>query len=167
MSTKELPLDDPRFVKFMSGCPVRWQGDHGFLQWATALYELGAAGGFPALPTPVLTALAPDNGAPNTDITLTITGTDFDALATVNVGIAFGLLPSSVTPTELSALLEAVNVAQPGTLGVSVKNPDGQVSNVLDFTVLEPARTERVAVGPPAHREDKPEQSRDEHGRFN
>jgi hypothetical protein len=162
MSTKELPLDDPRFVNFMAGCPFRWQGDHGVLQWLGALYDLGAAGGFPALPTPVITALAPDNGPANTDITIGITGTDFDSLATVNVGIAFGLLPASVTPTELSVLVEAVNVAQPGTLGVSVKNPDGQVSNVLDFTVLDPSKT--VAQPQP---EDKPERSRDEHGRFN
>jgi len=135
MSTKSaLPLDDPRFIKFMSGCPNRWQGDHGFLQWMQALYDLGAAGGFPALPTPVLTALAPDTGPANTDITLGLTGTDFDSLASVNIGSAYGLIPSSITPTELSVLVEAVNIAQPGTLGVSVKNPDGQVSNAMDFT---------------------------------
>jgi hypothetical protein len=134
MSTKTLPLDDPRFVNFMSGCPVRWQGDHGFLQWLEALYDLGAAGGFPALPTPVLTALAPDTGPANTDITVSLTGTDFDPLCSVNIGSAFGLIPVSVTPTELSVLVEAVNIALPGTLGVSVKNPDGQVSNAIDFT---------------------------------
>jgi hypothetical protein len=134
MSTKELPLDDPRFVKFMSGCPFRWQGDHGALLWLQDLYDLGAAGGFPALPTPVLTALSPDTGPANTDITVGLTGTDFDSLCSVNIGTAFGLLPSSVTPTELSVLVEAVNIALPGTLGVSVKNPDGQLSNAVDFT---------------------------------
>jgi hypothetical protein len=162
MSTKELPLDDPRFIKFMSGCPVRWQGDHGFLQWLTALYDLGAAGGFPALPAPVVEALVPDTGPANADITLGITGTDFDSLCTVNIGSAFGLVPSSVTPTELSVLVEAVNIAQAGTLGVSVENPDGQVSNALDFTALDSGKTAGAAG-----EEDKPERSRDEHGRFN
>jgi hypothetical protein len=127
-------LDDPRFTQFMAGCPTSWQGDHGFQQWMQGLYDLGAAGGFPALPTPVLTAIAPTSGPANTDITLELTGTDFDPLATVNIGIAFGLVPTSVTPTELSVLVEAANIAEPGTLGLSVKNPDGQVSNVLDFT---------------------------------
>jgi len=135
MSTKALPLDDPRMVKFMSGCPVRWQGDHGMMQWLGDLYDLGGAGGFPALPVAVLTALAPNTGPANTDITVQITGTGFDPLASVNIGIAYGLIPSSVSPTELSVVVGAVNVAQAGTLGVSVKNPDGQVSNVLDFTV--------------------------------
>jgi hypothetical protein len=162
MSTKELPLDDPRFINFMASCPVRWQGDHGFLQWLQALYDLGAAGGFPALPTPVLEALSPDTGPANTDITVGIAGTDFDPLATVNIGAAFGLVPTSSTPTELSVLVEAVNIALPGTLGVSVKNPDGQVSNALDFTVLDSGKTAMGAV-----EEDKPERSRDEHGRFN
>jgi IPT/TIG domain len=136
MSTaKELPMDDPRFVNFLAGCPFRWQGDHGALQWLQSLYDLGAAGGFPALPTPTISALSPDTGPANTDVTISITGTDFDPLATVNIGVAFGLLPTSVTPTELFVLVQAVNIAEAGTLAVSVKNPDGQVSNTLDFTV--------------------------------
>ena len=135
MSTKELPLDDPRFITFMAGCPFGWQGDHGVMQWLQAFYDLGAAGGFPALPTPVADALAPDTGPAGVDITVSITGADFDSLATVNIGTAFGLIPTSVTPTELSVLVEAINIAQPGTLPISVKNPDGQVSNALDFTV--------------------------------
>jgi hypothetical protein len=139
MSTP-LPVDDPRFAQFMAGCPSSWQGDHGFQQWMQGLYDLGAAGGFPALPTPVLSAIAPDTGPANTDIALTLSGTDFDPLATVNIGIAFGLVPSSVTPTEISVLVQAGNIAEPGTLGVSVTNPDGQVSAVVDFTVSNPAR---------------------------
>jgi hypothetical protein len=136
MSTKSaLPLDDPRFSQFMAGCPSTWQGDHGFQQWMQGLYDLGAAGGFPALPAPTITALTPDTGPANTDTPILITGTDFDPLATVNIGVAFGLVPTSVTPTELSVLVEAANIAEPGTLAVSVKNPDGQVSNAMDFTI--------------------------------
>jgi hypothetical protein len=150
MSTKTpLPLDDPRFTQFMAGCPSAWQGDHGFIQWMQGLYDLGAAGGFPALPTPVLDAIAPSSGPANTDIALTLTGTDFDPLASVNIGIAFGLVPTSVSPTQISVLVQATNIAEPGTLGVSVKNPDGQVSAVIDFTVLDPAATRREPAPEP------------------
>jgi hypothetical protein len=135
MSTKTLPLDDPRFVKFMSGCPFRWQGDHGALLWLQDLYDLGAAGGFPALPAPVLDALAPDTGPANTDITLALTGSGFEDGATVNIGVAHSLVPSSLTATDLSVVVEAVNIAEPGTLPVSVQNWDGQVSSAIDFVV--------------------------------
>jgi hypothetical protein len=159
MSTKTLPLDDPRFINFMAGCPVRWQGDHGFLQWLQALYELGAAGGFPALPAPVLETLSPVTGPANADITLSITGSGFESGASVNIGVAHSLVPTNITPTELSVLVDAINIAEPGVLPVSVKNWDDQLSNELDFAVLDPAII--VAL------EDKPERSRDEHGRFN
>jgi len=135
MSTKTLPLDDPRFVNFMAGCPFRWQGDHGALQWLQSLYDLGAAGGFPPLAVPVLSALSPDTGPAGADITVVITGTDFVAGSTVNIGTAHSLVPTNLTSTELEVVFGAVNIAEPGTLAVSVTNVDGQVSNSLDFVV--------------------------------
>jgi hypothetical protein len=38
----DLPVDDPEFISFMAGCPVRWPGDHGFIQWVHELYDKGA-----------------------------------------------------------------------------------------------------------------------------
>jgi hypothetical protein len=122
---------DQEFINFLASCPVRWQGDTGFQNWCKTL----AAGGPSPAPAPVITALAPATGPANTDITVVITGTGFDAGATVNIGSAFGLVPTSNTPTELSVLVQAVNIAQPGTLPVSVQNWDGQVSNAIDFVV--------------------------------
>jgi hypothetical protein len=122
---------DQEFVNFLAGCPVRWQGDTGFQNWCKTL----AAGGPTPAAAPVITALSPSTGPANTDVTVNITGSGFDSGATVNIGSAFGLVPTSNTPTELSVLVQAVNITQAGTLAMSVKNGDGQVSNTLDFTV--------------------------------
>jgi hypothetical protein len=86
-------------------------------------------------PPPTVTALNPATGPANADITVAITGTGFGAGATVNIGTAHSLVPTNITPTDLTVLVAAVNIAQPGILPVSVKNADGQTSNVLDFTV--------------------------------
>jgi hypothetical protein len=82
-----------------------------------------------------VTALNPNTGPANADVTVNITGAGFDPGATVNIGTAYGLIPSSATATNLSVLIAAVNIAFPGTLPVSVKNGDGQYSAPLDFTV--------------------------------
>jgi hypothetical protein len=84
---------------------------------------------------PTVTALNPATGPANTDITVSITGTGFNTGATVNIGTAHSLVPTNITPTDLTVLVAAVNIAQPGTLPMSVRNADGQTSNVLDFTV--------------------------------
>jgi hypothetical protein len=86
-------------------------------------------------PAPTVTALNPATGPANTDITVSITGTGFNTGATVNIGTAHSLVPTNITPTDLTVLVAAVNIAQPGILPVSVKNADGQTSNALDFTV--------------------------------
>jgi IPT/TIG domain len=85
---------------------------------------------------PAITALNPVTGAAGADITVNITGTGFDAGATVNVGVAHSLVPTSSAPTALSVLFSgASHIQYPGVLPVSVTNADGQVSNALDFTV--------------------------------
>jgi hypothetical protein len=112
-------------------CPGSYGGDNAFFGWLYDFY-LAAGGGLPA---PTLTALNPSTGPANADVTVDITGTGFDAGATVNIGTAYGLVPTSATATNLSVLIKAVNIAFPGTLPVSVKNGDGQYSAPLDFTV--------------------------------
>ena len=87
-------------------------------------------------PPPTVTALNPATGPAATDITVDITGTGFAAAATVNIGVAHSLPAISITPTNLSVLFSGeFHIQYPGVLPVSVKNPDGQVSNTLDFTV--------------------------------
>jgi hypothetical protein len=88
----------------------------------------------PAAPPPAITTLTPATGPANTDITVDITGTGFDSGATVNIGTAHSIAPSNITPTDITVLIKAVNIAAAGTLAVSVTNGDGQVSNALDFT---------------------------------
>jgi hypothetical protein len=90
----------------------------------------------PLAEPPAITALSPDTGLAAADITVDITGTGFAAGATVNIGVAHSLVPASITATDLSVLFSgAAHIAYPGVLPVSVKNPDGQVSNALDFMV--------------------------------
>jgi IPT/TIG domain len=90
----------------------------------------------PQAPAPTITALNPNTGPANADITVAITGTGFDSAPTVTIGAAYGLVPSIVTPTDLSVLVSgAANIQFPGVLSMSVQNSDGQTSNALDFTV--------------------------------
>jgi IPT/TIG domain len=87
-------------------------------------------------PPPTVTVLNPATGPANTDITVSITGTGFGAGATVNIGTAHSLVPTNITPTDLTVLFSgAAHIQYPGVLPVSVQNADGQVSNTLDFTV--------------------------------
>jgi hypothetical protein len=87
-------------------------------------------------PAPAVTALNPATGPANTDITVSITGTGFNTGATVNIGTAHSLVPTNITPTDLTVLFSgAMHIQYPGVLSVSVTNADGQTSNALDFTV--------------------------------
>jgi IPT/TIG domain len=86
-------------------------------------------------PAPVLSALNPNTAPAGADLTLELTGTGFDPGATVNVGAAYGLVPSSVSATTLSVVVKALNIVLAGTLGVSVLNSDRQQSNELPLTL--------------------------------
>jgi hypothetical protein len=88
------------------------------------------------VPAPTIIALSPNNAPANADVAVTITGTGFRPGATVTVGIAFGHVPTAITPTELSFVIPASNIEFPGTLLVKVVNADGQESNTLEFTVV-------------------------------
>jgi hypothetical protein len=112
-------------------CPGSYGGDYAFLAWLYSFYQ-GATG---AAPVPTLTALSPDTAPANADVTVDLTGTGFDAKSTVNIGSAYGLIPSNATATDLTVLVEAVNIAQPGVLAMSVLNTGGKISNSIDFTV--------------------------------
>ena len=87
------------------------------------------------IPAPKITTLAPSTTVHNADTSITITGTGFYAGATVNVGVAFGLVPTNISPTSIVVPVKAINIALAGTLAVSVQNADGQSSNSLNLTV--------------------------------
>lgn len=130
-----MPFDpnDPNFAVEMAGAPFHWQGDTGVLNWLGEFYDSAYQEGVGSVP-PVITALNPDTAPANADVTVTIDGDGFDRYPTVNIGVAHSLVPTSVSTTQLVVVVEAINIEQPGTLAVSVKNADGQVSNALDFT---------------------------------
>jgi hypothetical protein len=144
LSQEVLPTSNPwdqdqEFKDLMKAkifsCPGSNAGDYAFLAWLYDFY-LGAKGGAaPPAAAPSITTLSPSTAPANADVTVDITGTGFDGGATVNIGTAYGLVPTSATATNLSVLIKAVNIAFPGTLPVSVKNGDSQYSAPLDFTV--------------------------------
>jgi IPT/TIG domain len=86
------------------------------------------------VPPPTITALSPSSAPANADVAVSITGTGFRAGATVTVGAAFGHIPTVITSTDLSFVIQASNIEFPGVLPVKVVNSDGQESNILDFT---------------------------------
>jgi hypothetical protein len=96
---------------------------------------------------PSIASLSPNTvAAGSSDLTLTITGTGFEPLATVTFG-ATTLAPSSVSgTTELAVTIPASLLTTPGNVGVTVNNPVGSgvgastVSSApATFTITAPA----------------------------
>jgi hypothetical protein len=107
------------------GVQNRWQlGINGLAMCKD--YGIGA---------PTITGLNPATGPANADASVEIEGKGFEEGATVEIGNAYGLEPTAVSPTSISVTFEAINIEQPGTLPVKVRNNDGQTSNSLDFVV--------------------------------
>ena len=92
-------------------------------------------GGTTTAAAPTVTALNPNSTPANADVTLNITGTGFDSGAKVMVGPAEVSPTGTPTATDLSVLIPASNISNPGAVEVSVKNGDGQTSNVMSFTL--------------------------------
>lgn len=89
-------------------------------------------------PTPTTTSLSPSSAiVGSSDFTLTVNGTNFIYGSTVLWGGA--PLPTIFTsPNQLSVSISASQIAQVGTIPVSVEaysNPTAPVSNVVNFTV--------------------------------
>ena len=77
---------------------------------------------------PAITALAVDQG------TLTITGTNFVAGATVSVN-GLGLQPTALAPTKVAVALPAAMLEKGTKLDVIVNNKDGGKSSAMSVTV--------------------------------
>jgi hypothetical protein len=135
ISPFDLPVDDPEFVNFMAGCPVRWPGDHGFIEWVHELYDKGAASVPKPPEAPTVSALTPNtivSGDP--DFTLTVDGANFVDSAVVSFDAA-DQETVFVSSTQLSATVLAASVAVAKTVGVNVRNPDGQRSADISFVI--------------------------------
>ena len=88
-------------------------------------------------PVPIITGLSPNSAAVGgAALTLTVSGTNFVAASTVDVG-GSALATSFVSSTQLTAAVPAVDTALLGTLFVNVMNPapGGGASNTLPFTI--------------------------------
>jgi hypothetical protein len=84
---------------------------------------------------PTLSALNPNTAPANVDVTVNMTGTGFDAGVKAVIGTTALSPMGTPTPSAFSVLIPAANIATAGTVQVSVKNGDGQLSNALNFTV--------------------------------
>jgi hypothetical protein len=117
-------------------CPGSNAGDYAFLAWLYDFY-LGASGGAVAPPVaaPAITVLSPDSTPANADATITITGTGFDAGASVMVGPTEVSPTGSQTATDLIVLVPAATISMAGAVDITVKNGDGQLSNTLSLTL--------------------------------
>jgi hypothetical protein len=93
---------------------------------------------------PALTSVAPTTATVGgAGFTLSMTGTGFNAGATVNFGTSPAITPSSVTSTQIVATIPAADIATAGTVNVTVTNPaGGGTSNTQTFTVNNPVPTE-------------------------
>ncbi len=130
--------NDQEFIDLLQSkgyaCPGSNAGDYAFGAW---LYDFCVAyrgGSIPAA-APTITALNPDTGPANTDATVAITGTGFDSGAQVQVGASLIAPSGTPTATDLSVLIPAADLANIGTVQISVRNGDGQTSGTLDFNV--------------------------------
>jgi hypothetical protein len=139
----ENPWDAPAFKSEVAaaGFPGSPQTDGAFM---AALYKFKSGGATTPTPdtgattpsaAPVLSALEPDTAPANADITVNVTGTGFDASAKVLVGTTELSPTGTPTPTALSVLIPAADIANAGTVELSVKNGDGQTSNQKTFTL--------------------------------
>src|SRR3990172_4145278 len=95
----------------------------------------------PQVGNPQVTALAPEYvtaGAPA--FTLTVYGSNFVSGAKVRWN-GSNRTTTFVSATQLQASITAADIATPATVPVTVLNPDGGVSNAMNFVVWGPAPT--------------------------
>ncbi len=89
-------------------------------------------------PAPTLTSVSPNNGPTNQSISITLTGTNFAAGATVKLGtLSLGSI-TLVSSTQLRAVVSA-NTAAQGVYSLTVTNSDGQSATLTNaYTVTPP-----------------------------
>ncbi len=93
------------------------------------------------VPTPAITSISPSTVPPGGPFfTLTVTGTGFVSGATVSLN-STALTTTFVSATQLTAIVPASLVAQPGTVQITVANAGGAASSAVSLTILAPVPT--------------------------
>lgn len=130
LTTPFADITDQDLKDLLAKCPTAWQGDQGFQNWCLELVNLASG---PAA-APAITSITPDTVAAGaSDTVIAIAGTAF-ASGAVAVTTA-DLVTIYESDTNLSATIPAAELAAAGTLQVTVRNPDSQVSAAVAFTV--------------------------------
>jgi hypothetical protein len=98
------------------------------------------ANGFNVIGAPTLTSASPSSGAQGTNISVTLTGTNFVSGATCNFGA--GITVNSCAFSSSTQLTAAISIAAGATVGtrtVVVTNPDGASASLVNgFAVQAP-----------------------------
>ena len=155
---------------FLSGAKVRWNGSDRVTAFvsATQLRASILAADIAAVGTISVTVLNPDGGLSNAiaftiwappptvmslspsyataggpAFTLTVTGTNFVSGAKVRWN-GTDRVTTFVSATQLRASILAADIAATGTIPVTVRNPDGGVSNTMSFDVRVPVSVPTV-----------------------
>jgi uncharacterized protein (TIGR03437 family) len=98
-------------------------------------------------PYPVITSLNPSSAITGSGgFTLTISGTGFLPGATVQMGSV--LTTTFVNTTQLTALVPAGVIGNPGNLLVEVVNPGGEASGIVNFTINPLPRLSILTASP-------------------
>ena len=149
---------------FVSGAKVRWNGSDRSTTFVSAAQlranilaaDIAAPGTIPVTvlnpdggvsnamnfvvwgPAPTVTGLSPSSAtAGGAAFTLTVNGSNFVSGAKVRWNGA-DRTTAFVSATQLRANILAADIAAPGTIPVTVLNPDGGVSNAMNFEVQVP-----------------------------
>lgn len=127
------PQANPPLTNIMATCPKSWAGDTGFLEWSTTLYNQ-ALTSVPQTSPPTVTKITPNHVKANTNPTVTLTGTGFDA-ATVKAQIAATQLTAiSPTTTSFSVAITPALIATHGSVvQVSAVQGSGIISNAVNL----------------------------------
>ncbi len=109
---------------------------------ATISTITGSASVTLTLPSPTLTSVSPNSGSTSISTTISLTGTNFVAGASVKLGTNTLANVTFVASTKLTAVIGAG--LPPGTYTLSLTNPDGQsvsLTNAYTVTAALPAPT--------------------------
>lgn len=101
-------------------------------------------------PAPLLASVTPATSTAPSSLTVLLSGANFLPGATVlvsggDVGVSAVVI---VSTTQISATFSIPATASPGARSVNVKNPDGQVSNAIAFTVVRPPAPTLISATP-------------------
>ena len=155
---------------FLSGAKVRWNGSDRTTTFGSATQlqanilatDIAAAGTVSVTvlnsdgglsnamaftvwaPPPTVMSLSPSYAtAGSTAFTLTVNGSNFVSGAKVRWN-GSDRVTTFVSATQLQASILAADIAATGTIPVTVRNPDGSVSNTMSFDVRVPVSAPTV-----------------------